>query len=419
MATAAYVGGKIDEQGYATPWYQSFKEGVGGANSLTALKVVQRAAGANMSVDVSLGVVFIATPESTATHGYWGEVTSAASNVVVDAADVSNPRIDRVVAYIDLATISTAVTNNVGALKFDVVPGTPASSPSAPVDATVQTAVGASNPWIELARISVSTGAASISDANITDKRVSAGLRLPVIKTVTALSADTILSHAYDFVTMSASGGARQITLPDPSLQTGRTMTFIRTDSTIANTCRITRFTGTTISGVTDVYFPNQRDSLELYSDGTNWEIRAEKFKRELVKVNVTSPQTGITAAADLTGLTTVGSTVGGIIPTSASRIRVRFVCSAVSDSNSTCAASLDIKDVTNANAIIQSAYVGTLRSDTSNQHINIDETYAPGTAGGRTWKATASRTVGSGSVAFNPAATAPMFMQIELMSIV
>jgi hypothetical protein len=43
-------------------------------------------------------------------------------------------------------------------LKLAVVAGTPASSPSDPSGAQITTAIGASNPYIILARIRVGTG---------------------------------------------------------------------------------------------------------------------------------------------------------------------------------------------------------------------------------------------------------------------
>jgi hypothetical protein len=92
-------------------------------------------------------------------------------SVTITAADPSFGRIDRLVAYIDLAVVSSAVTNNVDAIKFMNVVGTASGSPAAVNDAAVQTAVGAGNPWEELAQITVDAAVTSIVNAKITDTR--------------------------------------------------------------------------------------------------------------------------------------------------------------------------------------------------------------------------------------------------------
>lgn len=415
MAENVSVGGKINEEGYTRPWYSWFTEGAAMSLAETAWKAIQRAAGANMSVDIQQGNGAI---DISSSYMYWGWIATSDKNVSVDAADPSNPRIDRVVAYIDLSAVSTSLTNNTGALKFKAVAGTPAGSPSAPSDGVVQASVGSGNPWIDIAQLSVTAGDTSIVTADITDKRKSVAMRAPLAPAINTLTATTNLSYGYDRVLINAASGSVQAVLPDPTLQTGRVITVQRIDSTIANTARITRFGSTNISGVNDIYLPNQWDSVELYSDGTNWKIASHSIRRELIKVNVTSAQTGITTA-DLTGLTTVGSANAGIVPTSTARLKVIYFCPAVSDSNGTTFSRADVKDVTNANTIINSGYGGVLNSSTSNQHYRVEETYAPGTAGARSWKVTVDRTAGSGTISVNPQATSPMFVQVELEALI
>jgi hypothetical protein len=105
------------------------------------------------------------------TYGYTGW-NDAASAVTIATADGSNPRIDRIVAYVDRGmTPSSASSNNPGMLKFMAVAGTPAGSPSAINDAGVTSAVGASNPWTELARVTVGSGVTTITNSNISDTR--------------------------------------------------------------------------------------------------------------------------------------------------------------------------------------------------------------------------------------------------------
>lgn len=270
MAEQVSVGGKINEEGYTRHWYQSFLEGVG-TRSLTSWKVIQRAAGANMSVDVQQGDGFIDTSSS---HGYFGWVASSDKNTSVDAADVSNPRIDRVVAYVDLASISDATTNNTGALKFKAVAGTPAGSPAAPNDAAVQASVGASNPFYDIAQVAVAAGATSITTANITDKRTAFALRAPLAPTITEVTASTDMTHSYDVVKANANGGSiASLTLPDATLQSGREMRVYKSDSS-ANTVTIDCTGSQTINGEASYILAEQNSVVVLFSDGSNWIIR-------------------------------------------------------------------------------------------------------------------------------------------------
>lgn len=121
----------------------------------------------NMTVNVAVGDIVI--PYSSYQFNGW---IDAVKNVTVNAADPSNPRIDRVVAYVDLSVVSSTNSNNPGALKFKAVPGTPAGSPVRPIDATVQTSVGSGNPFIDVADLAVSAADTSIVTGDITDKRI-------------------------------------------------------------------------------------------------------------------------------------------------------------------------------------------------------------------------------------------------------
>jgi hypothetical protein len=96
----------------------------------------------------------------------------AASTVPISTADPSNPRIDRIVAYVDRSEpVQDIVPNNPGITKTMAVTGTPAGSPTRPSDGTVDSAVGAGNPWFDLADVLVGTGVTTISNGNITDRR--------------------------------------------------------------------------------------------------------------------------------------------------------------------------------------------------------------------------------------------------------
>lgn len=172
MASYAALGGKIDAEGGLKFLQHLFRQGYA-----TGIAVSQRGAGANMSVDVSTGAAMITTSASVSYYGW----TDAVTNVTVDASDPTNPRKDIVVAYIDLSLITSSTTNNSGALKFKAVAGTPAGSPADPSDGTIQSAVGAGNPFIKLARVAVAASASSIVNANLTDMRTPMALQMPYL----------------------------------------------------------------------------------------------------------------------------------------------------------------------------------------------------------------------------------------------
>lgn len=129
------------------------------------LKVVQRAAGANMSVDIGTGRGFIKGSANA-----YPVRNTAAINVAVTNNTSGNPRKDAVVLYIDLAQSPDSTASNV--VKSAVVAGTPAASPAAPTDGVIQTAVGGSNPFLRLANVTVANNETAIDNADIADARV-------------------------------------------------------------------------------------------------------------------------------------------------------------------------------------------------------------------------------------------------------
>lgn len=177
MASNAIGGGAIDAEGFLKYLLHFYRTGY-----TKALNVTQRAAGANMSVDVNIdssnfgGGLFM----TTAGVPYFG-YTNAAINATVATADPTNPRRDIVVAYIDLSLITTGTTNNLGAFKVKVVTGTAAASPSDPNAAAIQASVGAGNPYIQLARVSLTAALGSITNAVITDLRTPAANAMPYL----------------------------------------------------------------------------------------------------------------------------------------------------------------------------------------------------------------------------------------------
>ena len=128
-------------------------------------------AGSGMNVTVSTGAGIIG-------NGTLSGVRFAIDSpvtVAVNAASTANPRVDSVVAYIDKSvSASTSVVDNtdLGIVKFKSVAGTPASAPTAPSTATIQSSIGAGNPYMVLANITVPKSSSAASSFTIADMRV-------------------------------------------------------------------------------------------------------------------------------------------------------------------------------------------------------------------------------------------------------
>jgi hypothetical protein len=210
-----YVGlhdnGKSSVQGFLDIFTGLFTAGVDLKNNTNSWKVSQRGAGANMSVDIAAGRGFLA--DTLINYPAWSDATV---NVSVTASSPSNPRRDIVVAYIDESVPTTAVTNNSGALKFKVVAGVAAASPVDPSDPDIQTSVGAGNPWLKLARISVAASATTVVDANITGLRTN--ITLKALVTNSDLDTDSVTtSKILDGTITTAKYGDASVT--DAKLQ--------------------------------------------------------------------------------------------------------------------------------------------------------------------------------------------------------
>lgn len=134
----------------------------------TDFKVTQKAS-PGMFVAISAGAAWIKKSDGSMVYPCDLDLTGGLLEPVITGNASGNPRIDAVVLYIDLGATSNTTATNVA--KTLVVPGTAAASPVAPLDATIQAAVGASNPFIRLATVAVANGASSIVNANITDTR--------------------------------------------------------------------------------------------------------------------------------------------------------------------------------------------------------------------------------------------------------
>lgn len=173
--TAVLDNSKTNVEGHSKFLNRFFGPGVPTGFNATSMQVVQRGAGANMSVDISIGDTHLERP--TQDYSFWAW-QDAISNVVITTAPATNSRIDAIVAYVDTSVTTTASNNSPGSLKFIAIVGTVAGSPVAPLDAAIQTTLGSTVAWTRLANVTVGTSVTSIVTANIADTRKAVGARI-------------------------------------------------------------------------------------------------------------------------------------------------------------------------------------------------------------------------------------------------
>lgn len=154
---------------------ESYLVAVGGVlnRNSTNLKVTQQVTPA-MTVLVKQGRGLI--PQSNGLQAFPFLIDTTDEVVTIASNGSGNPRIDAIVAYIDmLATPNSGVTN-VG--KLARVAGAPGASPESPDDSAIASDIGVANPFIRLADVRVNSGVTEIADDKITDKRQDAQLKL-------------------------------------------------------------------------------------------------------------------------------------------------------------------------------------------------------------------------------------------------
>lgn len=151
------IDGEYTGASLGLPYRDLVLEGVLGNGDLA---VTQRAAGANMSVDVAPGVAWIKGDDSDLQPTYRC-MSDSVVNLAIAAAHGSQDRIDRVVAEVRDASFSGVSTD----WRLRVITGTPAGSPSAPAEPSSA---------ITLALVSVPATDTSIENAQISNYRQSA-----------------------------------------------------------------------------------------------------------------------------------------------------------------------------------------------------------------------------------------------------
>ena len=154
-----------------------------GIRSSTDLTVVQRGAGANMSVDVGVGFAMV-QGDSVTNQGLFLAYNDAATNAVVTAAHATLPRIDRVCVRVRDAFHGDAAND----ISFQVVAGT-ATSGATLVNLNGAAAVPASH--LLLANVLVGAAVSSITNANIANVAQQSGAASLPTGTEIELDSDT------------------------------------------------------------------------------------------------------------------------------------------------------------------------------------------------------------------------------------
>lgn len=161
-------------------------------------------AGSGMNVTVSTGAGIIGNGTLSGVRFAIDEPVT----VAISAASTANPRMDSVVAYIDKSvSASTSVVDNtdLGIVKFKSVAGTPASAPTTPSTATIQSSIGAGNPYMILANVTVPKSSTAASSFTITDTRVTPTSSIITDNSITTpkLANKAVTSDKVDWATLT------------------------------------------------------------------------------------------------------------------------------------------------------------------------------------------------------------------------
>lgn len=167
MATTTKVfniaGGKHSAEAYS-----SFEGLLYGSCVASGLTITKSSSNMNCSIAAGAGLIKVGS-----TYARRFAIEGGSLTVTVSAASTTLARRDTIVLYVDNSvTPTTSVednTNNI--LKATVVAGTPAQNPVAPNATTIQSAVGAGNPYIILYDILVPANATNLSTATLYDRR--------------------------------------------------------------------------------------------------------------------------------------------------------------------------------------------------------------------------------------------------------
>lgn len=124
---------------------------------------VTEPAGGGLNIDVGTGRAVV-----KGTNAY-PVINTTIETVAITANSSGNPRYSSIVLYIDLGATPDPEAQGSDVAKLASVDGVASSSPIIPSDATIQSIVGAGNPFIRLADVMVVDGATGISTGDITN----------------------------------------------------------------------------------------------------------------------------------------------------------------------------------------------------------------------------------------------------------
>lgn len=178
-----------------------------GVRNLPDLAVTQRAAGANMSVDVAAGSAAIQDDHATG-GGFYAYTLATATNYPVGTADPTNPRIDRVVIRVRDAALGDAA-NDIGPF---VVAGTPTAGATL---ANLNGAASVPGSSLLLANILIPAAGTSVTTANIDTTLYS------VRRSVDVLNYSEITSASA--ITATTEGGSQTVLTTFPITLDGTT----------------------------------------------------------------------------------------------------------------------------------------------------------------------------------------------------
>ena len=133
----------------------------GGVINPTVDFVASEHGAGGLVVDVSSGYAII---KGTTAYPVRSTATEA---VTIDANASGNPRITSIVLYVNTAATPNSTNEAKDVIVIGKVNGTPGASPAAPSDSDIQSAVGANNPFVRIADITVDSGATGIASAKI------------------------------------------------------------------------------------------------------------------------------------------------------------------------------------------------------------------------------------------------------------
>lgn len=205
---------------------------------ISGLVASEKAGGVGMSVDVSVGTLYAKNTQEAYPVNNDGIV-----NVAVPLNSSANAQIDTLLCYVDLAITPVADGGGAGIAKFVIIPGTPASSPTAPTQSDITATIGANTPYELLANIYVASQATAITNDDIADLRRNAYIKsVREVATMTASGDLTLDAAQTDTFEVTMSGN---ITLQTPqNMQTGDWiyLTLIQGSST-ARTLNYAAFT--------------------------------------------------------------------------------------------------------------------------------------------------------------------------------